>query len=363
MPTLIVEEDRVLRLVQIVLDPSTPAERTAAYVDYMAHDVDLIAWRDALRARIPGLYPADVRLVANADELQRELPSADVVIVESLDLGERELAAALKLKWVQTFGARAAHIDERACRARSLPVRTVRRRTNRVVAEHTMMLMLALAKRFPLINGLVTPERLVAAGFESRPYGTRHTPGANFGRIPGLRALADSTLGLLGFGEIARDVAAMARPFGMEILYHKRARLTPEEEREAGVTYSSFEKIFARSDYLSIHVPSSAETRDLVDAAALGRMKRGASLINTSRAAIVNRQALLDAVASGHLGGVGLDVLYEEPAANDEPLLRHQNVILTPHVAGASRMNGLADMQDMLIGIWHGLSPLTGGTS
>lgn len=215
--------------------------------------------------------------------------------------------------------------------------------------------VLALAKRLPLVNGLVTPERLAAAGFGSRPYDTRHTPGANFGRIPGLRALAGSTLGLLGFGEIAREVAAMARPFGMELLYHKRARLTPREEREAGVAYSSFETLFARADYLSIHVPFSAETRDLVDVAALRRMKRGAFLINTSRAAIVNQQALLDAVASGHLAGVGLDVLYEEPAANDEPLLRYDNVILTPHVAGASRMNGLADLQDMLIGIWQGI--------
>jgi phosphoglycerate dehydrogenase-like enzyme len=355
MPTLIVEEDRVLRLVQIMLDPGTPAERTSAYADYMAHDVDLIAWRDALRARIPGLYPAKVHLVTNADELHRALPSAEVVIVESLELGQRELAAAPKLKWVQTFGAFAPHIDADACRARNLPVHTVRRRTNRVVAEHTMLLMLALAKRFPLINGLVTRGRLAAAGFASRPYDTRHTPGANFARIPGLRALAGSALGLLGFGEIAREVAAMARPFGMEILYHKRARFTAEEEREAGATYCSFEELFARSDYLSIHVPSSAQTRDLVDAAALRRMKSGAFLINTSRAAIVNREALLDAVAGGHLGGVGLDVLYEEPAADDEPLLNYANVIVTPHLAGASRMNGLADLNDMLISIWQGI--------
>jgi phosphoglycerate dehydrogenase-like enzyme len=102
-------------------------------------------------------------------------------------------------------------------------------------------------------------------------------------------------------------------------------------------------------------VPSSAQTRDLVDAAALRRMKSGAFLINTSRAAIVNREALLDAVAGGHLGGVGLDVLYEEPAADDEPLLNYANVIVTPHLAGASRMNGLADLQDMLISIWQGI--------
>lgn len=103
-----------------------------------------------------------MRLVTNADELQRELPSADVVIVESLELGARELAAAPKLKWVPTFGALAPHIDELACRARSLPVHTVRRRTNRAVAEHTMMLMLALAKRrYP--NVMLTPHVAAAS--------------------------------------------------------------------------------------------------------------------------------------------------------------------------------------------------------
>ncbi len=355
MPRVVVEEDRVLRVVQIVLDPSTPVERTTAYADYAAHDADLIAWRDALRDRIPGLYPAEVSLVTSADELHGALPAADVVIVESLEFGARELAAAPKLKWLQTFGAFAPHIDERACLARNLPVHTVRRRTNRVVAEHTIMLMLALAKRLPLINGLVTPERLITAGFESRPYNTRHTPGANFGRIPDLRTLAGATLGLLGFGEIAREVAVMARAFGMEMLYHKRTRLTAEDERSAGVTYCAFDALFARSDYLSVHVPSTSGTRDLVDETALARMKPGAFLINTSRAEIVNRQALLDAVTSGHLAGVGLDVLHDEPAAEDEPLLRYPNVIVTPHCAGASRVNGWADMEDMLIEIWKGI--------
>jgi phosphoglycerate dehydrogenase-like enzyme len=304
-----------------------------------------------VRARIGGLFPADVRLVTTAEELRGELPVADVVIVESLKVGGPELAAAPRLKWVQTFGSHSDHVDDPACHARGIIVRTLRRRTNKVVAEHTMMLMLALAKRFPLINGLVSSERLSSGGFTSRPYDTRYTPGANFGRIPRLRALSGSTLGLLGFGEIAREVAACARVFGMNVLYHKRNRLPADAEANAGIAYCSFQHLFERSDYLSIHLPSGPETRDLVDAAALGRMKRGAFLINTSRAAVVNRRALLDALASGHLAGAGLDVLYEEPAASDDPLLQYSNVILTPHVAGGSRINGLADMEEMLVGI------------
>lgn len=353
MPTVIVEEDRVLRLVQVVLDPHAPPDRVAAYADYMAHDVDLHVWCDALRVRLSGLYPADVRLVTTAEELRHELPAAHVAIVESLNIGAAELELAPRLRWVQTFGTSANHIDEDACAKRGVTVRTVRRRANRAVAEHTMMLMLALSRRLPLINGLVSPDRLAAAGFSPRSYDTRYTPGANFGRIPGLRALSGSTLGLLGFGEIGSEVAACGRAFGMNVLYHRRSRLAPQAEQKAQVTYSSFDELFARSDYLSIHVPSGPATRDLVDASALSRMKRGAFLINTSRAAVVNRQALLDALANGPMAAAGFDVLYEEPLADDDPLLRYENVILTPHVAGGSRMNGLSDMEDMLVGIAH----------
>jgi phosphoglycerate dehydrogenase-like enzyme len=350
-PTIIVEEDRVLRLVQVVLDPHAPPDRVAAYADYMAHDLDLHVWCDELRVRLKGLYPADVRLVTTPEELRHELPAAHVVILESLNIGAPELDLAPRLRWVQTFGTSLNHVDQEACARRHVTVRTVRRRANTAVAEHTMMLMLALSRRLTLINGLVSPNRLAAAGLPPRSYDTRYTPGANFGRIPGLRALSGSTLGLLGFGEIGWEVAACARAFGMNVLYHRRSRLAPEAERKAQVTYSSFDELFARSDYVSIHVPSGPATRDLVDASALRRMKRGAFLINTSRASVVNREALLDALANGPIAAAALDVLYEEPLADDDPLLRCENVILTPHVAGGSRMNGLADMEEMLVGI------------
>jgi phosphoglycerate dehydrogenase-like enzyme len=352
MRKIVVEEDRILRLVQVVLDPAASPERVAAFVDYNSLDTpDFPGWLAALRQELPALYPAQVALVNSQEELRAQLPGADAVIVESLEVGAAELALAPKLSTVQNFGAIAANVDAAACAGRNIPCKTLRRRTNIAMGEHTMMLMLALAKRLPLIDGLVTSERLAAAGLAFRPYDSRHTAKANFGRVPNLRTLSGSTLGLLGFGEIAREVAMMVRPFGMRVLYNKRQRLEAGEEAAYGVSYCSFDELFAAADFLSVHIPLSDATRDLVNQATLARMQRGAYLINTSRAEIVNHQALVAALQSGQLGGAGLDVLYQEPAQESEPLLALDNVVLTPHLGGASRRNSLADMRDMLRGI------------
>ena len=352
VPVVVVEDDRVLRQLQVLLDPRASAERAAAYADFVVHDQpDWYGWRDALRARIPGLFPADVRLVDSPESLRGQLPEAEVVVVESLEMGGAELALAPRLRLVQNFGMVAENIDARACAARGIVVRRLRRRTNIALAEHTLLFALALAKRFSFVNRLVTPERLERAGLSLRPYDTRHTAAANFGRVPGLQSLYGRTLGLLGFGEIAREVALRARAFGMKVIYHKRGRLPEETERLLDVGYRPFERLFAESDMLSVHVPLSPATRGLVDAAALQRMRRGSFLINTARADIVQREALRAALASGQLAGAALDVLYDEPDNEQDPLLQLDNVLLTPHTAGASRLNGLADAEDMLCGI------------
>lgn len=354
MLTLVVEDDRVLRQVEVLLDPRASQERTTAYATYAAHDLaDYLGWRDALRATVPGLYPADVRLVASHEELLLHLPDADVVIVESFEIGPLELARAPKLALVQNFGVVTENIDEEACAGRAIPVKTLRRRTNMALAEHTVMFILCLAKRFALVNRLVTTDRLLKTGIPQSPYDKRHTAGANFGRIPGLQSLHGRTLGLLGCGEIGREVAPRARAFGMDVVYNKRARLTAEVEQTLGVRYCGFDELFERADFLSVHVPLSDQTRNMVNKPALERMRPGSFLVNTSRAEIVNLEALVGALESGRLAGAAFDVLYQEPTLEDDPLLRFDNVLLTPHVAGASRMNGLADAQQMLRGIWE----------
>jgi phosphoglycerate dehydrogenase-like enzyme len=230
-------------------------------------------------------------------------------------------------------------------------VRVQRRRTNVAVAEHSMALMLALAKQLPLVGGRVTPQRLAEVGHSPARYDRRHTANSNWGRFGGLRTLAGATLGLVGLGEIGREVAAMARGLGMHVLYTQRTRLDPAREAEFGVTYACFDELLAESDYISLHVPMNENTRDMFGEETFARMKPGAILINTARAAIVNREALLGALRSGRLGGAGFDVLYEEPAGEDDPLLDLDNVILTPHLAGAGRFNGVNDIVDIIMAI------------
>lgn len=352
MPVLVVEDDVVLRLVQVVLDPTCPAERCAAFADYMRHDLpDFTGWIGDLRCQLGPLYPATVRMVADQASLHEALPQADAVVVESLTLGPTELDMAPKLRLAQRFGTNLANIDTVACRARGIAVRALRRRTNIAVAEHAFALIAALAKKLNRIDKLVTPERLVAAGHPPASFDRRHTARANWGRISGLMTLHGATLGLFGFGEIGREMARIARGFGMRVLYTQRTRLDAEAEATAEISFATAEELVAASDVISLHVPLNETTRGLIDAATFSRMKLGALLINTARAPIVDRDALVDALRSGRLGGTGFDVLYAEPTAEDDPLLAFDNVILTPHLAGGSRLNGLADMAEMLGGI------------
>lgn len=351
-PLVVVEDDVVLRLLGVVIDPETPAERVAAFADYMRHDLPgFEPWLTQVRARLGAFYPARVIAVKSAEDLTRALPHADVLVVEALEVGEKEIAAAPGLRAVQQFGINPVNIDAAACARRGIPVLTIRRRTNIAVAEHTIAMMMALAKRLPRIDGVVTPERVAERGFEMASYDRRHVANANWGRVPGIRLLAGSTLGLLGLGEIGQEVAGMARGIGMRVLYNQRSRAPAELEETLGVRYAGRDELLAAADVLSVHVPFNDGTRDLVGAAELGRLRPGALILNTARAPIVNRQALIEALASGHLGGAGFDALYAEPTTEDDPLLGFDNVTLTPHLAGGTRMNGLQDMSDMLAGL------------
>lgn len=350
MPVIVLENDPSLRLAGILLDAAGDAARRAAYADYLRHDVaDFEAWASATLADCPGLANTQLVIVNDAAALHAALPNADAVIVESLPIGAAELALAPRLKVVQTFGMLARHVDRHACTRHGVSLLTLRRRINIAVAEHVMALLLAWAKQLPQTSGQVTPARLRAAGHTLRPYDTRHTPNANWGRFAGLRLLHGSRLGLLGLGEIGRETALLARGLGLAVCYFQRHRLAADEEAALGVTYASFDELLASSDVLSLHLPKDAV--DVIDAAALARCKPGMLLINTARAGAVNRAALIAALRSGQLGGAALDVHSVEPLPEDDEFLTLDNVILTPHTAGGARTNNLADMAQLLRGL------------
>ena len=348
-PVIVVENDPFPRLLQAFLEEHDAPERTAAIADFVAHDIaDYPAWLAQLRACAGLLYPAEVRLASDGNELLEQLPGAHAVVTESLAIGQRELRAAHQLLVVHKYGTVLRNIDVPACADRDIRVLTVRRRTNMAVAEHAFALMLGLARKLPQINGRVSVEQLRGAGYPARPFDARYMPGANWGRIGGLRSLHGTTVGIIGLGEIGREIALRAQAFGMRTRYWQRTRWSAAEEAIYSAEFCNLRELLAESDWVCPLLPSNADTRGFLDAARLAQIKRGACIINVARAALVDRHALVEALASGHLGGLGLDSFYEEPGDAADPLLSFDNAIITPRVAAQPRFNAFGDLQQVI---------------
>jgi phosphoglycerate dehydrogenase-like enzyme len=357
-PILVVEDDPFLRVVGIVLDPTTSPERHAAYADFFAHDdPDFDGYCARVRARVGGLFPSQVRLVETPEECRANLPGARGLIVESLKVGPDELAAGADLVAVQKYGAMPRNIDAAACAARGIKVLTFRRRANIACAEVAITLMLTLAKKMHRLAGRISAQGLAAEGYVYKPFDRRHTPNSNWGRITGLRMLHGSTLGIIGLGEIGREIALRAAAFGMRILYYQRTRLPQAEERQLELSYVPLEQLLAQSDWIVPQVPGGPSTRHLIDRTRFAQMKPGACLVNISRADLVDRAALIEALRAGRLGGFALDPLYEAPGRGDDELLGFKNVVLSPHIAAQPRFNALNDISDMLAGLAKEIAP------
>ena len=352
-PIIVVEDDPFLRLIQVILDPTTPQDRVAAFAHFMAHDEpDFTGWCERLRAKLGTFFPAEVRLVKSEVDLLANLSGAQIVVVEGITIDANAIAAAGdSLKIVQKYGTITTGIDHTACAAAGIRVLTLRRRANIATAEHGLALMLALARRLNQNSNLISIEQLRAAGFTPTTFARAHTPNGNWARIKGLRTLYGQQLGIIGLGEIGRELALRAAALGMRIVYTQRHRLAQDVEDSYRATYSPLDDLLANSDCVSLHLPRTAETHGFIGRRELAMIKTGALLINVSQPELVDREALREALASGHLGGYGLDIFYEEPAAADEPLTQFRNIIITPHLGGSPRTNALNDFDELLTGL------------
>jgi len=187
------------------------------------------------------------------------------------------------------------------------------------VADHALMLMLSAGRRTKIMDNMVAD----GTWYKGRPL-LNHVP-----------RLMGQTLGLLAFGNVGRCTARRAQGFGMHVIAYD-PYVSELAISDAGVEPVSFGELLERSDYLSVHAPLNVETRHLIDAEALSKMKSTAVIVNTARGPIIKEADLVEALQSGAIAAAGLDVLEQEPPDPDNPLIGMDNVILTPHVASAT---------------------------
>ena len=358
LPIIVVEDDPFTRLIPLVLDPGTSSERRAAFADFMSTDEpDFAGWCARVRQSAANIYPATVRMVSSETEMRGHLPGCSALVVESFRVTRDDLRAGSQLKVVQKFGTGLRNIDVAACVEKDIKVLTLRRRANISCAEHAFGLMLMLARKLDQLDGLVTVERIKAERGAYRPYDRNHTPGGNYARLGGTRALNGATIGIIGLGEIGHEIAVRARAFDMEVLYHQRTRAPEAQERELKARHVPLSTLLARSDWIVPQLPSLPSTRDLLGRAELAQIKPDACIVNVANAAIINRDALIETLRAGRLGGVALDVHYQEPVPDGDELLGFDNVILTPRMAGSPRHNGLNDFEQLITGLARVLAP------
>ena len=257
------------------------------------------------------------------DQLIAAVQDCDVLVPTVTDRIDAELLAAAgdRLGLIANFGAGTDHIDLRAAAARKIIATNTPGVFTDDTADITMEMVIGVPRR--VREGVALVRRGEWTGW---------APSTMLGR-----RLGGKMLGIVGMGRIGQAVAHRAHAFGLNIAYHNRKRLPEAVERMFGATYfDSLDGLLEQADIVTLHSPANADSHQMIDARRLGLMKPGSSLINTARGDLVDQEALIAALESGHLAGAGLDVYPDEPQV-DPRLLAHPNVMTLPHIGSATR--------------------------
>ncbi len=275
---------------------------------------------DVVRSQMPSGWTLITLQGENTQGWLSQIMDADFMIVADWAVTEETLAAAPKLKMVQHQGVGHERIDKQALKARGIPLALCPAGTTVGVAEHTLLLILAVYKRLVVADTKLRQGTWLQWGLRSTSF-----------------ELCGKTLGLVGFGRIGQAVAKRAHAFEARILYHDTFIPTPPTGVRAwGVESVGLDDLLRRSDVVSVHVPTTDETRKFMNADRFRQMKRTAVFINTSRGAVVDEPALIRALQDKVIAGAGLDVYEREPIQADNPLLAMDTVVLTPHIAAGT---------------------------
>jgi len=274
-----------------------------------------------LAATDADVWPDEIE--PSRDELLRRVAGCDGILTLLTDRVDAELldAAGPQLKVVSNYAVGFDNVDVPECTRRGIPVGNTPGVLTETTADLAWALMMAAARR------IVEGADYVRAG-RWRTWGPLLLLGPD---------VHGATLGIVGFGRIGQAVARRASGFGMRIIYHDVARADAALEDALGATFVPLDELFAESDFVSLHVNLTPETRGLIGRDALARMKPTAIVVNTSRGPVVDSMALHDALRDGVIAAAALDVTDPEPLPADHPLVRLPNCLVVPHIASASR--------------------------
>jgi len=251
---------------------------------------------------------------------------AQVVLTNKVEFDDTRFAQLDSLRYIGVTATGFNIVDTDAARRRGIVVTNAPAYSTRSVSQMVFALLLEMTQQVGHHSRLVQEQKRWSS-----------SPDFSFWDRP-LIELDGLTMGLVGFGQIGRQVADIARAFGMQVVAHTAH---PENysvyEQRGEVAFVPLDDLFSRSDVISLHCPLTDATKHLVDARRLGLMKASALLINTSRGPLLDELAVAQALNAGRIGGLGPDVLSSEPPAVDHPLLHARNTFITPHIAWASR--------------------------
>jgi len=252
---------------------------------------------------------------------ERAAGAADVAMIIGSGIDQSLLDAAPELRFVQKLGAGVDNVDANACRARKVGIARLQAGNSAQVAEHTLMLMLTALRQLPYFD------RQTRTGSWLRPEGRAVQ-----------RQLAGKTVGIVGLGAIGREVARRLVGFDVDVVYYDIVRPSADVEKHLQVRYCEFETLLRCSDVVSLHVPLTAETRGMLDAERIAMLKPSATIINCARGGLIDEAALNLALEWERVLAAGLDTFDVEPLYSS-PLYRRDNVVVTPHLAGATLEN------------------------
>ncbi len=257
---------------------------------------------------------------------------ADYLVIHGEGIDDSTLAALSSLRGVVTIDSGGATVSAEICESMGVWTENVLSPGPISVAEHTVMLILALFKRLPTAHQRLM-DGVIVDGME--PFVTDQLNYSyNWVGLDLFEAVLGKTVGLVGVGQIGQSAARLLVAFGVDVVYYKRNRFTPEEEQELGIRYLPFDELLAESHCVSLHNRFTPETEKMMGAREFALMPEGSFFVNTARGRLVDEDALMEALHSGHLAGAALDVFWWEPILPDSPLRNTPNLLMTPHTAG-----------------------------